>query len=152
MKLRPYAPADWKRLCAIHDAARRDELRAAGLDDAFLTLEATAGNEGLFNGEVVVAEAEGEILGFVAHAEGELTWLYVDPGVYRRGVGRQLLRHAIRACGGHIVTDVLVGNEAALALYLREGFKIVRRLDGKLAGNEKFAASGYVLQYAANEA
>jgi hypothetical protein len=69
-KLRPYAPSDWGPLCIIHDAARRHELQAAGLADAFLSLEQTADNE---------------------------------------------------------------------------GFKILRRADGKLAGNEAFAASGYVL-------
>jgi hypothetical protein len=42
--IRPYEAADWSRLCAIHDAARLDELRhSAGLA-AFLTLEQTAHN------------------------------------------------------------------------------------------------------------
>lgn len=45
-----------------------------------------------------------------------------------------------------------MGNEAALALYLSEGFKVVRRVDGKLTGNEAFAAAGYVMQRAAGEA
>lgn len=152
MNLRPYIPTDWKRLCIVHDAARVYELEASGLTAAFLTLEATAENEGLFSGEVVVAEIAGEVCGFVAYAEGELTWLYVEPSRYRQGIGRQLLRHAIAASGGNICTEVLLGNEAALALYLSEGFKVERRVDGKLAGNEAFAASGYVLQRTASEA
>jgi ribosomal protein S18 acetylase RimI-like enzyme len=152
MKLRHYSPEDWKRICVIHDAARVHELEASGLSAAFLTLEETAENEGLFDGEVVVAEVEGEVCGFVAYAEGELTWLYVEPSRYKQGVGRQLLRHAIAAAGGNISTEVLVGNEAALALYLSEGFRIQRRVDGKLTGNESFAASGYVLQRATSEA
>jgi hypothetical protein len=41
---------------------------------------------------------------------------------------------------------VLVGNEAALNLYLSEGFCVLRRVDGKLVGNESFAASGYFLE------
>jgi ribosomal protein S18 acetylase RimI-like enzyme len=56
------------------------------------------------------------------------------------------------ASGGNISTEVLVGNEAALALYLSEGFKVERRVDGKLTGNESFPASGYVLQRTASEA
>jgi ribosomal protein S18 acetylase RimI-like enzyme len=151
MKLRPYSPGDWQRLCAIHDAARVHELQASGLLDAFLSLEQTAQNEGLFDGELVVAEIEGQVCGFAAYAEGELTWLYVEPGRYRQGVGRQLLRHAIKASAGNIATEVLVGNEAALALYLSEGFKLDRRVDGKLAGNERFAAAGYVLQRTADD-
>jgi ribosomal protein S18 acetylase RimI-like enzyme len=152
MKLRPYSPGDWARLCVVHDAARIHELEASGLAAAFLDLEATAENEGLFDGEVVVAEVDGEVCGFVAYAEGELNWLYVDPSRYQQGIGRRLLRHAIEASGGNLSTEVLVGNEPALALYLSEGFKVLRRVDGKLTGNEAFAASGYVLQRTAGEA
>jgi ribosomal protein S18 acetylase RimI-like enzyme len=143
MTLRPYSPTDWERLCLIHDAARVHELEASGLVSAFLTLEATAENEGLFDGEVVVAEIQGQVCGFVAYAEGELTWLYVEPSRYKQGIGKQLLRHAIQASEGNMSTEVLVGNDAALALYLSEGFKIQRRVDGKLTGNEAFPASGY---------
>jgi ribosomal protein S18 acetylase RimI-like enzyme len=152
MNLRPYSAGDWERLCVIHDAARVHELQASGLMQAFLTLEHTAQNEGLFDGEVIVAEVEGEVSGFAAYTEGELTWLYVDPSRYKQGIGRRLLRHAIEASAGTISTEVLVGNETALALYLSEGFKVVRRVDGKLAGNESFAASGYELQRTAGEA
>jgi ribosomal protein S18 acetylase RimI-like enzyme len=146
MNLRPYLPSDWERLSMIHDAARLHELQASGLADAFLSLEQTAENEGLFEGQVIVAEVQGLVRGFAAYAEGELTWLYVDPEMYRQGIGRQLLRYAIQASGGTMSTEVLVGNESALALYLSEGFEVGRRVDGKLAGNESFAASGYVLR------
>lgn len=146
MPVRPYTPSDWDALCVIHDASRRDELLAAGLLDAFLTLEQTAENEGLFDGEVLVDEEDGEVKGFVAWADGELTWLYVHPSAYRQGVGRRLLQQAILRCDGTISTEVLVGNEPPLALYLSAGFRILKRVDGKLTGNERFAASGYVLQ------
>jgi ribosomal protein S18 acetylase RimI-like enzyme len=152
MKIRPYSPNDWVLLCAIHDAARLHELQAAGLSDAFLTLEKTAENEGLFDAEVFVAEIDGQVHGFAACAEGELTWLYVEPKSFRRGIGRQLVRYAIHLSGGNLSTEVLMGNESALNLYLSEGFKIIRRCDGKLVGNESFAASGYVLQRIAKEA
>ncbi len=72
--------------------------------------------------------------------------------MYKQGIGRRLLRHAIEASGGRICTEVLVGNEVALALYLSEGFQVKERVDGKLAGNESFAVSGYVLQRSASEA
>jgi GNAT superfamily N-acetyltransferase len=152
MPIRRYLPADWTRLCVIHDAARKDELSASGLQDAFLTLEQTAQNEGLFDGEILVYESEGEVSGFVAFADNELNWLYVHPGAYRRGVGRALLRRAIEACGRDMSTEVLVGNESALQLYLSEGFRILKRVDGKLTGNESFAASGYVLARFAGDA
>jgi hypothetical protein len=61
MNIRPYRPTDWERLCAIHDAARRHELEASGLAEAFLSLEQAAENEGLFDSEVVVAEEQGMV-------------------------------------------------------------------------------------------
>jgi ribosomal protein S18 acetylase RimI-like enzyme len=152
MKIRPYLPSDWELICAIHDSARLYELQAAELADAFLTLEKTAHSEGLFDGDVFVAETEGKVYGFAACAGGELTWLYVEPKCFRQGIGRELVRHAINLYGGNLNTEVLVGNENALNLYLSEGFKIIHRSDGKLVGNESFAASGYVLQRSANEA
>jgi GNAT superfamily N-acetyltransferase len=52
----------------------------------------------------------------VAYAEGELTWLYVEPSRHKQGIGRQLLRHAVKASEGNMSAEVLVGNEPALAL------------------------------------
>jgi len=152
MNLRPYLPEDWERVCLIHDSARMHELRASGLAEAFLTLEQTAEGEGLFDGEVVVAEIEDEVCGFVAYSEGELTWLYVDPTRYRQGIGRQLLRHAIKPLQAACQPRCWWANDTALALYLSEGFKVERRVDGKLTGNEAFSAAGYVLQRTPSEA
>lgn len=146
MVIREYRPEDWPRLCKIHDAARLDELRCSVGEAAFLTLEQTAENEGLFDDSLVVADVSGRVEGFVAFSRDELTWLYVDPGVYRCGIGRTLLRYAIEHAGDRISTEVLVGNEPALQLYLSEGFSITQTINGRLCGNDAFAASGYVLE------
>jgi ribosomal protein S18 acetylase RimI-like enzyme len=147
MHIRPYAPDDWKRLCEIHDAARKYELNASGLIAAFLTLAQTAESEGLFDAEIFVAEEGDEVRGFAAHSDDELTWLYVDPRYYRQGVGRCLVRAVVKASPNPLSLDVLVGNEAALSLYLSEGFSVVRQVSGKLAGNESFSATAYVLSF-----
>ena len=152
MRIRPYRSRDWLRLCEIHDQARVDELRYANLSEAFLSLEQTAEGEGLFDGKVAVAEISGQVEGFVAFTDTELTWLYVDPASYRQGIGRALLRLAIKSADGVLSTEVLVGNDAALRLYLAEGFVVERRADGKLAGNERFDASGYLLKRTPDEA
>jgi ribosomal protein S18 acetylase RimI-like enzyme len=148
MLLRPYVPGDWQRLCYIHDAARLLELRASGMEQAFLDLQQTAQGEGLFDSSLIVAEVDGEVEGFVAFAESELNWLYVNPAMHRRGIGRALVRHALGACKGEMSAEVLVGNDAALQLYRSEGFEVLERIDGRLTGNEAFAASGYVLRRA----
>lgn len=146
VRVRPYQAADWSRLCEIHDAARLDELQPTVGTDAFLTLEQTAENEGLFDNQLFVAEVSQRVRGFVAYSEEELTWLYVDPPFYRRGVGRALLQHAVAQAGPDMMIEVLQGNAPALALYLSEGFAVTQRIEGKLAGNESHAAVGLVLK------
>lgn len=147
MHIRPYADADWERLCEIHDAARKHELAASGLTEAFLTLEQTAESEGLFEAVILVAEEGSGIKGFAAYTTEEVTWLYVDPRYYRQGIGRCLVRAVVKASPRPLSLDVLAGNEAALALYLSEGFAVTRKVSGKLAGNESFPATAYVLSF-----
>ena len=60
IEIRPYRDSDWPRLCAIHDAARKNELALAGLSDAFLPLEVAAQREGLFDYALRVAELDGQ--------------------------------------------------------------------------------------------
>ncbi len=144
--IRPYRTDDWPALCRIHDAARLDELRDSVGEAAFRSLARTADGEGLFDGSVWVAEDDGAVVGFVALDDDEVTWLYVDPTRYRRGIGRALLRHALAAAGDPVETTVLAGNDSALALYLAEGFHIVETRSGRLAGNEVFAATGHIMQ------
>jgi len=145
MKIRPYRETDWQRLCAIHDAARQDELRLTVGTDAFLTLEQSAAGEGLFDDKVCVAEIDDTVHGFVAYTDDELTWLYVDPASYGRGVGRALLRHAIADSAPLLTVELLEGNAPALNLYRSEGFSISDRIEGRLEGNEAFPATGLIL-------
>ncbi|MEM9568447.1 MAG: GNAT family N-acetyltransferase, partial [Cyanobacteria bacterium P01_E01_bin.34] len=112
----------------------------------FLTLEQTAETEGLFEANLFVADLSGRVEGFVAFSHDELTWLYVEPDAYRCGIGRALLRYAIMHAGDRISAEVLVGNEPALQLYISEGFSITQTVNGRLCGNDAFAASGYVLE------
>lgn len=78
--IRDYRPDDWEDIQRIHDAGRRNELKLAGLEDAFLPLSVAAEREGLFDHPgIFVAEEDGTAVGFAACTEGELAWLYVDP-------------------------------------------------------------------------
>ncbi len=56
------------------------------------------------------------------------------------------MRKVIEECDGKMTTNVLVGNESALKLYLSEGFKIKEIKKGKLVGNESFDAEGIFLE------
>ena len=146
MLIRAYRNDDWAAIARIHDAARLDELRGSAGVEAFLTLAETAEGEGLFDGAVWVAEEPSGIAGFVALHDDEVTWLYVDPARYRRGIGRALLRHAVAAAGRRVEVTVLDGNPGALALYRSEGFVVVETRTGALVGNEAFAATGHIME------
>lgn len=147
MNIRPYTENDWNRVCEIHDAARRDELAAARLDAAYLTLAETAANEGFHDYTIRVAEIGTTLVGFVAFTTEELSWLYVDPDWYGRGIGTALIRAALEETGASLGAEVLAGNEAAVALYSKCGFVIVGQAQGRLPGNERFTVSVSVLNH-----
>jgi GNAT superfamily N-acetyltransferase len=141
LKVRPYTSNDWIRVCEIHDAARLDELAAAGLIDAYLTLAKTADNEGFHEYQIRVAEHDGNVLGFVAFTTEELAWLYVDPLFYGRGVGSVLIQAALGETAAPLSAEVLDGNVAALAAYKKAGFVEASRAQGRMPGNECFSVS-----------
>lgn len=146
VRVRPYEAADWPHLCKIHDPARRDELKRTVGVTAFLSLEETFQDEGLFDDQLLIAEIGNTVVGFVAFTSGEVTWLYVDPAFYRIGIGRILLRSAIALGGGKMEIELLDGNTPALELYRSEGFDVVARREGNLVGNEAFKARGLLLR------
>ncbi len=128
--IRAAGAADWPRLCAIYEAARQEEGGGPVAPDPVLIPKDAAEADGLLDGSVLVAELGGEVAGFVAVDGDEITWLYVDPAVHRRGVGRALLRRAVPLCGPAAWVEALAGNEAAIGLYESEGFRAVETTSG----------------------
>lgn len=145
LTIRDYRPEDWQRLMEIHDAARLEELRLAGLEAAFLPLSVAAEREGLFDYAVAVACLEDVLAGFVAYSAEELAWLYVDPAFARRGIGRRLVTHALTHTVRPLYVEVLVGNEPARRLYLSCGFREERLESGRMPGNETFSVCAHIL-------
>ena len=144
--IRDYRKEDWPGLQTIHDAARKNELRLAGLEEAFLPLSIAAESEGLFEYTVRVARLGDTAAGFSAFAEDELAWLYVDPALSRRGIGTRLVRDALAHMGRPVTLEVLVGNEPARRLYERCGFRLTETVSGRMPGNESFSVTCHVLQ------
>lgn len=150
MLIRPYETRDWEAIQAIHDEARKIELRLAGLDAAFLPLSIAAEREDLFDYPgLYVAELEnGEVAGFTACDEEELAWLYVAPAHMRRGIGRALSLHAMQQFPGICEIEALRGNEPARLLYEGLGFRVKEIVRGKMPGNEDFAVEVYAMEKA----
>ena len=145
--IRKYCPSDWDAIQRIHDAGRKNELKLAGLEDAFLPLEVAAQRGGLCDYPgIFVAEEEGIVVGFAACTEEELAWLYVDPACARRGIGRKLTGHVLRQFPEIRYIEALVGNEPARALYESFGFELTGTASGKMPGNEEFSVKVYLLE------
>jgi ribosomal protein S18 acetylase RimI-like enzyme len=144
VRIREYDNIDWESICHIHDKARLGELEGNVPLDAFNSLVDAAENEGLFDGQIWVAEIE-KVLGFIAFEKSEITWLYVSPKFQKKGIGRQLLRFALSEIESPVDVTVLSNNGAAIRLYEKEGFVICKTKKGKLAGNEKFIAEGHIM-------
>jgi len=131
---REYQETDWKAICQIHDRARPDELRGSCDRRAFVPIEQDKEVEDLKASRKFVACIEEQVVGFVGVDHTYLAWLYIDPGHYGKGIGRELLRIGIREIGEGAWTIVLDGNQKAISLYESEGFQEVRRFPGDNAG------------------
>lgn len=136
--IRSYEEKDWNQLIEVHDAARKEELRWAKCEQAFVSLKEDSIRERLFQHEICVACMEEKIVGFSAYTEDELAWLYVDPAYAKRGVGSILTQYVIEhASKRPLNVQVLEGNLPARKLYEAFGFQLVRTACGIMPGKEE---------------
>ncbi len=80
--------------------------------------------------DVLVAERDGAIVGYCAFRPGWLEHLYVDAAHQREGIGAALLERALRAMQSCKLW-VFQKNRAAIRLYERYGFRLVRTTEGE---------------------
>ena len=86
--------------------------------------------------EVLVAENEAGVAGFIAMAHGDLIeHLYVRPERQRRGIGTALLDEAKARMPGGFRLWVFQENEPARRFYERNGLAVLELTDG--SGNEE---------------
>ena len=77
---------------------------------------------------LVVAEKDGEPVGFMGVEGGRLEMLFLDPGARGQGLGRQLLEHGIEHLGVGELT-VNEQNPQAVGFYEHLGFSTYRRTE-----------------------
>jgi GNAT superfamily N-acetyltransferase len=85
--------------------------------------------------DVVVADDDGRIAGFVAMAGDVVHHLYVHPAHQRRGIGGALLEEAKRRMPGGFRLWVFQRNENARRFYERHGLVAIELTDGQ--GNDE---------------
>jgi ribosomal protein S18 acetylase RimI-like enzyme len=117
--VRPFAPADAPACAGIFDRAWR-----AGHPYAPRSIDLAAFERAIENERVVVAEADGVVLGFAAvYLPGWFVHhLYVEPTAFGRGIGRSLLEEAVRLAGGRATLKCQTRNGRAMAFYRRAGW------------------------------
>jgi ribosomal protein S18 acetylase RimI-like enzyme len=126
VSIRPYTPADWHAVCAIHDRSRPYELDGATDPRAFHPMAEEAEEEHFFESQTLVACRGERVVGFVSFMGSYITWLYVDPEFHRQGIASALLARALEQCGREAWVNTMAGNDAAIALYRKAGFDLVK--------------------------
>lgn len=127
----PASTSDFDALTALWE----DSVRASHdfLQDAdIVALRSQVREQYLPMVELYVCREAETIIGFVGVASQRLEMLFVAPGAFGNGTGKQLLRYAVEQLG---VTELDVNeqNPRALAFYQRQGFVVTGRspLDGQ---------------------
>lgn len=120
--IRAAVPADAADIAQVHLLARRARmpyLPQVHTDDEVRTYFA---DTVLVTDLVLVAEVDGEIVGFAAVAGDSLEHLYVRPGHLRTGVGSALLDRVKELRPDGLRLFVFQRNEEARAFYRRHDF------------------------------
>jgi GNAT superfamily N-acetyltransferase len=76
------------------------------------------------NGQVLVAELDGRLAGFAALVGGELDGLFVEPDLWRRGIGAALLNEATHEARRKGLALTVIANPSARDFYKRCGFSL----------------------------
>ncbi len=80
--------------------------------------------EQIDSGDVLVAEFDGKIAGFAALIGGELDGLFVEPALWRHGIGAALVERAAHAARQHGLSLTVTANPGARLFYESCGFAL----------------------------
>lgn len=135
VELLEYTDENWDAVCLIHDRARPIELAGSCDERAFIPLSEDKSDHNNFHNSIkYVAYLENNIVGFVGTRKSEITWLYVEPQLFGRGIGRALLNKAMMDISDRAYLSILDGNIAAKQLYISEGFTVIESVQSKENG------------------
>jgi GNAT superfamily N-acetyltransferase len=76
------------------------------------------------NGQVIVAELDGAIVGFAAVVGGELDGLFVEPDLWGRGIGRTLVDAAAYEARQRGLSLTVIASPSARLFYESCGFTV----------------------------
>jgi [ribosomal protein S18]-alanine N-acetyltransferase len=77
-----------------------------------------------------------EVVGYGGYQDSLVSFLFVDPEYYKRGIATLLLKKVISQIGVKAWLNVAKNNIPARQLYQKFGFKIVEEFVGKYNGHD----------------
>lgn len=80
--------------------------------------------EQIANGDVFVAERDGRIAGFAAVVGGELDGLFVEPDLWRQGIGAALIEEAVHVARRRGLSLAVVAGPGNRQFYEACGFSV----------------------------
>lgn len=135
--IRAYEEKDWPEVCAVHDAARPQEVAGVMPPGTFMPMIEAAYDEDFFSGQQFVAcedGPDGRVVGFIACNNAWITWVYVHPDEQGRGIGRAMMDHVRPLVGPDAVLTALSTNTGAIAFYEALGFVQAAVMPGDCEG------------------
>jgi ribosomal protein S18 acetylase RimI-like enzyme len=131
--IRPATTDDAAAIAAVHQRSRAGTMpylppQRRGHDEVTRWVREVV----LPGGRVLVAEADGAVVGYAALAGTELDALYLLPEQRRRGIGSLLLAAVREHSPERLTLHVFEANVEARAFYARHGFVEVGRGDDNM--------------------
>jgi ribosomal protein S18 acetylase RimI-like enzyme len=134
LRVRPYRADDWDAVCSVHDRARLLELGSLEGISSVRGMADVAEEDRFHEGATFVAESHLGTVGFVTVNGEEITWLYVDPDLRGRGIGRALTERVIPKIGRDGFLLCIAANRAARRFYEACGFSTAAVFPGVAEG------------------
>lgn len=137
MQIRRYESSDWDAVCSIYDLSKPDEFRGeAKLPPIPLLSEDSTMKRSFQSSQIFVAVQGDAIVGFVGTQGNTVSWLFVHPSSRRALIAETLLKEAIVGLHGEIELNVVKSNDAAIRLYEKLGFRVLREVTSNFNGHE----------------
>jgi len=142
--IRDYQNDDWNSVLTIFAKAKPDELLNSCDKNDIVPLDQDEGLLRSFkSSKIFIAEQDREIVGYVGYEKSLISFLFVDPAHYKKGIGSTLLKYVLPLIGEKAWLRVAKNNIPALELYKKFHFKIAKEYSGKY--NNKIPLEVYIL-------
>lgn len=132
--IRKYCPQDFECICEIFSLSKKVEMSYSGVGIEIISLEKDEKLKSDFDSsQIIVAEFGEEILGFAGKNNDYISFMFVQPDYFGKGIGKALLNEILIYCpSAHLA--VLKENIPAINLYKSFGFEIEKEFEGVYNG------------------